>query len=65
MKNSAKLQKLVEALQSLMIFREQILSVMNCDRFSHFQPFTHYNTTWDTTQATECRNEKNVISNKF
>ena len=25
--------------------RDEIISVMNSERFSHFQPFTHYSTT--------------------
>ena len=32
--------------------REDILSVMNPEWFSYFQPFTHYSTTHDTTHAT-------------
>ena len=36
--------------------RDGILSVINCERFSHFLPFTHYNTTQDTIHAIYCRN---------
>ena len=31
--------------------RDSILPVMNSERYSHFQPFTHYSTTHDTTYA--------------
>ena len=39
--------------------RDSILSVINCERFSHFLPFTHYNTKEDTIHAIFCRNAQN------
>ena len=31
--------------------RDDILSVINCESFSYFQPLAHCNTTQDTTYA--------------
>ena len=39
--------------------KDSILSVINCERFSHFLPFTHYNTKADTIHAIFCRNAQN------
>ena len=41
--------------------RDGVLSVINCERFSLFQLFTHYNTTLDTIHTIYYRNGKTTI----
>ena len=45
--------------------RDGILSVINCERFSHFWLFTYYNTAQDSTHAIYCRKGKNNFQRKF